>query len=116
MAFAQRQLNEIYSQIEVSFATVNPGAITTGSKAAVTVTPVVGGPGSGNTLPSQCALGDSVDVIPSAAAGNVSGLLITASVSAAGTIIVGFFNATGGTITPTSAVWTFVTKRLINVV
>lgn len=115
MAFAQRQLNEIYSLIEVSFATVNPGAITTGSKAAVTVNPVVGGAGSGNTLPSQCILGDFVQAIPSAAAGAPGGLIITATVSANGTIIIGFYNAGAGTVTLTSAVWTFVTKRLVNV-
>ena len=108
--FQQRQINDIYQLVEVSFATVAPGAITTGSKASVTVSPVIGG-GAGLSA-SQCVLGDQVlQVIAPAGAGNLGGLIISGQVSAAGQVTVSFFNASTGTITPTSAVYTFVIAR-----
>ena len=108
--FQQRQINDIYQLVEVSYAAVSPGAITTGSKAVVTVNPVVGG--VSGTSPSQCILGDQVlQVIAPASAGNLGGLIISAQVSAAGAMVVSFFNASAGTITPASAVYTIVTAR-----
>lgn len=111
--FQQRQLNEIFQFIEVSYTgTVNPGGITTGSKAVVTVACVIGGPG--NTSPATFALGDDLEVIPAAAAGALGGLIIQASPTAtAGTVTLSFFNSSGGTITPTSSTaWVIVGKRI----
>ena len=112
--FQQRQLNDIYQLVEVSFATVSPGAITTGSKAVVTVTPVLGS--ATGTQNATIALGDSVEVIPSAGVGSVAGLVITALPTgvSAGQVIVSFYNASAGTITPTSGTYTFVAKRYTN--
>lgn len=111
--FQQRQLNEVYQLIEVSFAlSVNPGAITTGSKAVVTVTPVTGGASSSNPN-ATIALGDRVEVTAQAAVGNVAGLIIRAEPTGVspGQIIISFYNASAGTITPVSGTYTVVAYR-----
>lgn len=111
--FQQRQLNDVYQLIEVSFAlAVSPGAITTGSKAVVTVVPVVGGPSSSNPA-ATIALGDRVEVTASAAVGNVGGLIIRAEPTGVtpGQIIISFYNASAGTITPASGTYTVIAYR-----
>lgn len=110
--FQQRQLNEVYSLVEVSFsAAVNPGGIATGAKAAVTVQCVLGGTGS--TQNATFTQGDRLEVIPPAAAGVLGGLIIDATPAAnAGQATINFFNAGAGTVTPTSAQWTVIAKRI----
>ena len=111
--FQQRQINDIYQLVEVSFSgTVSPGAITTGSKAVVTVACVVGG--AGNTSPATFALGDDLEVIAPSAAGATGGLIIQANpTSTPGTCTIAFFNASGGTITLTSSTgWVIFAKRV----
>ena len=111
--FQQRQLNDVFQLLEVSYTgTVNPGGITTGSKAVVTVACVVGG--ISNTSPATFTLGDDLEIIPAAGAGALGGLIITAQPTAtAGTCTISFYNASTGTITPTSSTgWVVVGKRI----
>jgi hypothetical protein len=116
--FQQRQLNEIFPLIEVSFsATGTPGALTTGTAGRVTVACFVGGPGAANTSPATFALGDDLEVVVPATAGNMAGMIVSATPSATpGTCTIAFQNASAGTITPTTAQYTIVAKRLTNLV
>lgn len=112
--FQQRQLNEIFSFIEVSFsATGTPGALTTGTSGRITVACVVGGAAAGNTSPATFALGDDLEVVVPASAGNLAGMIVSATPSAtAGTAVIAFYNASAGTITPTTAQYTIIAKRV----
>jgi hypothetical protein len=110
--FQQRQLTDIYGDMEVSFATVTPGTVGANSGVFLIVTPVIGGAGTGNTTMATVLPGDIIDAVPPASAGSLAGLLINVSVVAAGSYSVNFYNTTGSPITPTSAIWTFVAKRL----
>ena len=104
----QRQPNEIYSFVEVSQATVNPGTVNATTRFSVTVNPTL----AGTAEPSACLPGDLVEAIPPIAAEPTGFLMWSAYVSAPGTIIIAGINANSSGVTPTSAVWTFVTKRI----
>lgn len=112
--FQQRQLNEIFPLIEVSFsATGTPGALTTGTDGRISVACFVGGPGAANTSPATFALGDDLEVVVPAAAGNMAGMIVSATPSATpGTCTIAFHNGSAGTITPTTAQYTVIAKRV----
>ena len=112
--FQQRQLNDVYQLIEVSFATVtSPGAITSGNKAVVSlIAPVLGS--INGTQSATFNLGDFIEAIPSAAVGSLGGLLIEAQPTASGVCAISFYNASAGTITLNTAAWTFVVQRFTN--
>jgi hypothetical protein len=104
--FQQRQLNEILT-VEISQATLAPGAVGAGAVVSVTANPTLaGGPSLATMLP-----GDVIEVYaPPAAATN--GLDITAGVVSQGVVRVNFHNGTAGSITPVSAVYTLWAKRI----
>jgi hypothetical protein len=117
MAFNLRQFDEL-GTIEIAYATVNPGAITTGNKSSTLVGAWIGGPlnaGQSAAFNSACVVGDRIlAVIPPASAGNLGGLIIDAQCTGAagsGSINVNIYNASAGTITPTSAIWQFIILR-----
>jgi len=110
MAFNQRQSAEIAPLTEISYATVNPGAITSGSKYQGTVTATLGSATSG--IAASTVLGDLIFPLVPAAAGAAAGLIITAVPTATpGTISVQIYNAGAGTVTLNSAVWAFNSQR-----
>lgn len=111
--FQPRQVDEIQAQTEISFGVATPGAVASGAATLVGagVACVVGGPG--NTSPATFALGDQLEVYPSAAAA-CNGLSVNAFPTAtAGTCELYFTNITGGSITPVAgAKYTIVATRL----
>ena len=114
MAFYQRQFAEIYPLAEISFANISPGAVAAGATVTVAATAfTLNAPGSG--IPATFALGDQLEIWPSAAA-NTNGLVVSAAPTAtAGTALITFYNGTGGSITPTaSQKYTIVGIRLAN--
>jgi hypothetical protein len=96
--FQQRQSAEINPLTEISFANLTPGAVGNGATVYVAAAFTLGAPGS--AFPATGALGDQIQLYPSAAAAS-NGLSITAYPTAtAGTYAVYFTNNTGGSITP----------------
>lgn len=113
--FAERQLNEIYSTIEIAAnGAVGGVAIPAGTGTIRTPTIFVVNSGGQTTALSQVQLGDHIECFPSPAA-IAAGLLMTAFASpgsGVGVIIIGLYNPTGATITLVTAPWTFVIRRL----
>jgi hypothetical protein len=113
MAFQARQIDEVQAFTEISFGVATPGAVASGAGTLVgaLMACVVGGPG--NTAPATFALGDQLEVYPSAAAA-VNGLSVSAFPTATpGTCELYFSNITGGSITPVAgAKYTIVATRL----
>jgi hypothetical protein len=111
--FQQRQLNDLYQLMEVSFtAAVAPGIIASGAAARVSTTCTTGSPSSPSQDLAQFNIGDNIEVIAPASAGNLAGLIIQAWPSAQGTCLITFYNQSGGNITPVSANYTIVAKRI----
>lgn len=101
--FQQRQINDVMQLLEVSTATIAPGAVTSGSTPVYAAVAFAG---------ATFALGDQLEIFPSAAAAT-NGVLVSATPTATpGTAGVYFQNTTGGTITPTSAKYTIVATRI----
>jgi hypothetical protein len=108
--FQQRQLNEIYTSIEVSAtAAASPGAITNTSLVQATNACVI----PGTTNAATFALGDVLIVQPPASAA-LNGVEVKAFPTAtAGTCNLVFLNNTGGTVTPTaSTVYKIIATRV----
>jgi hypothetical protein len=106
----QRQLNDIYQLLEISFtAASTPGAITNGS--VVSSTPLACTL-QGTTNPATFALGDNLEVIAPASAA-LNGVQVAAyPLATAGSCNLVFTNNTGGTVTPTAAtVYKIIAKR-----
>lgn len=108
--FQQRQFNEVNGLVEISFVALTPGAV-----ANATTVYATGACKLGNATSSQAAtfaLGDQLEVFPSAAAA-CNGINVQAAPTAtAGTAGFYFQNNTGGSITPTAgAVYTVVATR-----
>jgi hypothetical protein len=98
MTFAVRQIEEINPLSEISVANMTPGAVGNGTTVFVSQAFTLGSPGS--AFPATGALGDQIELYPSAAAAT-NGLNITAYPTATpGTYAVYFTNNTGGSITP----------------
>ena len=111
--FQTRQYEEINPLVEVSRCVATPGAITTGTTVNVaTAVCTVGAQGVG-TSPATFALGDQLEVFPSAAAAT-NGIIVQAAPTATpGTCTLSFANPTGGSITPTAgAVYTIIATRI----
>lgn len=110
--FASRQFEEISPLIEISKCVASPGAVTTATTVGVSVACTVGASGVG-TSPATFALGDQLEVFPSAAAA-CNGVVVSAAPTATpGTCELTFQNNTGGTITPVAAaLYTIVATRL----
>lgn len=99
--FQQRQLNEIYTSVELSnTATVSPGAITNTNLVQSSVACTLAGL---STALATFALGDVLTVIPPASAA-LNGVEVKAFPTATpGTCNLVFLNNTGGTVTPTAS-------------
>jgi hypothetical protein len=112
--FQQRQLNDVYQQMEVSVtAPTTPGTITGGAGQHIAPVPCTIG-SSGSPEAAQFALGDVLEVIANTNAGNIAGLQIVAWPTATpGTCILGYQNATAGSITPVAnSTYTIIAKRI----
>lgn len=111
--FASRQFEEIYSLIERSVCVATPGAITTGSTANVAAAACTVGAAGVGTSPATFALGDRLEVFPSAGAAT-NGIIVNAAPTATpGTCTLSFVNPTGGTITPAAgAAYVIVAQRI----
>lgn len=101
--FQQRQLNDIMQLMEVSTATIAPGAVTSGSTPVYSATAFPG---------ATFALGDQLEIFPAAGTA-CNGILVSATpTGTVGTAGVYFQNTTGGTITPVSGKYTIVATRI----
>lgn len=110
--FQTRQYEEMQPQVEVSFGVATPGAVASGSTTiGASMACVVGGPG--NTSPATFALGDQLEVFPSAAV-VANGVLVSAAPTATpGTCELYFQNITGSSVTPVAgAKYTIVATRI----
>src|SRR5271165_4814874 len=107
--FQQRQMNDVHQLVEISKGVATPGAVGNGATVGVSVAFTLGGI-AGN--PATFALGDYLQVYPSAAA-VTNGINVTAAPGpTAGTAVLNFQNATGGSITPLAgASYTIVAMR-----
>lgn len=111
--FQARQIEEIQALTEISFCVATPGAVASGSTtigvaaAVCTVGAFTGG------TPATFALGDQLEVYPSAAAAT-NGVLVSAAPTATpGTCTLYFQNITGSSVTPVAgAKYTIVATRL----
>jgi hypothetical protein len=68
---------------------------------------------TGTAIPATFALGDFLEIYPSATAGT-NGLVVSAAPTATpGTVLVTFYNGTGGSVTPVAgSKYTIVANRL----
>lgn len=110
--FQQRQLNEIWPLVEISYtAALSPGAVGAGSSVQVSAVCTVGSPLGGSSA-AQFALGDTLEVIAPASAA-LNGIVVEAAPSATvGTCVVTFRNNTAGSITPVaSTIYKIIAKR-----
>ena len=112
MSFQQRQAAEIYPLTEISFANLTPGAVGNTTTVTVAATAFTLG-AAGTAQPATFALGDQLEIWPSAAAA-VNGLVVSAAPTATpGTALVTFYNGTGGSVTPVAgSKYTIVAIRL----
>lgn len=113
MAFANRQLEEIYCFIEVSVTpALSPGSVGNGATVAVSAACTL----QGTTTPATFALGDELDDVIAPASANLNGIVVFAAPGPTpGTCFVYFQNQTGGAITPTAgSVYKIVAKRYRN--
>lgn len=109
--FQQRQLNEVYTSVEVSAsAATSPGAITNTSVVQSSVACTVGAVAGS---PATFALGDVLTVVPPASAA-LNGVEVKAFPTATpGTCNLVFLNNTGGTVTPVaSSVYRIIATRV----
>src|ERR1035437_5251438 len=107
MAHQQRQYDGIYRSVEIGCAVVAPGALATATPVYIVVAVLVPGGGAAN-----CEIGDIITAVPPAAAAPL-GISWTASVISAGSVGMTFVNATGGSVTPVSATWTFIAEKIL---
>jgi len=109
--FQQRQLNDVYQQVEVSIAVgVTGGTITAGSTITRTAACTIGL----GTTPAQFAQGDILECIPPAGAGFPSNLIIQAWPTATpGTCVIALLNC-GSTNAgfANTANYTIIAKRI----
>jgi hypothetical protein len=108
--FQQRQLNEIYSFMEVSQTPAQtPGAITNGSLVSTAVACTI----QGTTNPATFTLGDVLDVLAPASAA-LNGVAVSAQPTGTpGTCQLIFLNNTGGSVTPVAgSVYKIVARRV----
>lgn len=111
--FQSRLIDEVLPLIEVSFATLNPGAVTAGSSVVVNVAATLGSVGSSS--PATFTASDVILMVFPLAGTATIGLRVTGSPSAtAGTANFSFKNDTNGTITPTSGPYKIVAVRTVN--
>jgi len=108
--FQQRQLNDVHQLVEVSTTTLSPGAVGNGVTVGVSGACLIGGI-SGN--PATFAVGDYLQVYPSAAAA-CNGVNVSAAAGPTpGTAVFNFQNATGGSVTPVAgAKYTIIAIRI----
>ena len=108
-----RQIDEVQQLTEISFANISPGAVGNGATVGVSVAFTLGAPGSAS--PATFALGDQLEIFPSAGAATNGVQVQAAPTATPGTAEVYFTNATGGSITPVaSAKYTIVSTRITN--
>jgi hypothetical protein len=112
--FQARQDTELLPLIEISFVALTPGAVANATTVGVAAAACKLGSAT-STSNATFALGDRLDVFPSAAAA-INGVTVTASPTAtAGTATINFTNATGGSVTPVAgAVYKIVATRSPN--
>jgi hypothetical protein len=107
--FQTRQLEDVFQQVEISTATISPGAVANGAANAVYVAAAFTTPGG---VAASFNAGDYLIVIPPLGAA-VNGVSIDATGTAtAGTAGVAFTNVTGGSITPASGKYTIIAIRI----
>lgn len=110
--FQQRQIAETYPLVEISFANITPGAVANTTTVTVAAQAFTLG-AAGSASPATFALGDQLEIWPSAAAA-CNGLVVSASPGVTpGTAVVTFYNGTGSSITPVAgAKYTILALRL----
>lgn len=108
--FQTRQYEEIQPFVEISKANITPGAVNNATTVVTATAFLIGGI-AGN--PATFALGDQLEIFPSAAAA-CNGINVSAVPGpTAGTASVYFQNNTGGNITPVGgASYTIVATRI----
>ena len=106
--FQQRQLNDVHQLVEVSSGVATPGAVGNGSTVGVSVAFTTSG-----GAPATFALGDYLQIYPSAAAA-CNGVNVSAAAGPTpGTAVINFQNATGGSVTPVAgAKYTIIAIRI----
>lgn len=89
-----RQFDDCFSRIASGYSTASPTAITNGTVGSVSI-----------TVPGVTTDGSWEPFIETTNAANlnVAGVNLFATVSAANTVTMSIFNASGGTITPTAS-------------
>jgi hypothetical protein len=112
--FQSRQYEEIQPLMEVSRCVATPGAVGNGTTVAAIGTNCFIGTQTGTSgSPATFALGDQLEVFPSAAAA-VGNLIVTAAPgNTPGVCALYFQNQTGGSVTPVAgALYTIVATRI----
>lgn len=112
--FQQRLSEELSNPlVEISFVVLTPGTVNNGSTVGVSGACTLGGAGSG--FPATFALGDQLEVFPSAAAAT-NGVVVSAAPTATpGTAEFNFQNASGSNVTPVGgAKYTIIATRIPN--
>jgi len=111
--FSSRQYEEVNPLVEISFAAISPGAVGGTATVATAVAFKLGS--SGSSQPATFALGDQLEIFPSAASATNGIAVYAAPTATPGTAEVYFQNNTGGSITPVaSSVYTIIATRLVN--
>jgi hypothetical protein len=112
--FQQRQLNEVWPLVEISYTTANvsPGAVTSATPVSVTAACTIGTPGGGGTSPAVFALGDTLEVIPPAGAATNGLVVVAAPTATPGTAQITFINYTGSSVTPVASIYKIIAKRI----
>jgi hypothetical protein len=110
--FQSRQINEIYNLVEVSFATFTLAASNAGTTFTQNTNFVLNNLNSPFSV-ATFALGDIIELYPSASVGTVGGLVIQGTpTSTPGQLTLAVFNRSGSTITPGAGQWICVAKRI----
>lgn len=111
--FSSRQFEEIQPLVEISFANITPGAVGNNATVGVSQAFTLGAPGSASA--ATFALGDQMEVFPSATAA-CNGVNVSAAPGPTpGTAVLNFSNATGASVTPVAgARYTIVATRFVN--
>lgn len=111
--FASRQYEEVSPLVEISFVALTPGAV--GGTATVNVNAACKLGNATSAQPATFALGDQLEIFPSAAAATNGISVVAAPGATPGTAVVQFQNQTGGSVTPVGgAIYTIVATRLVN--
>ena len=113
MAFAQRQLNEVWPLLEISYttATVSPGSVTSATPVSVTAACSLGTPLGGSTSAATFTLGDQLEVITPASVATNGLVVVAAPTATVGTAQITFINYTGSSVTPVAGIYKIVAKR-----